>query len=375
MAAGVLNQEQMLALFDNVIKCTTRPKVEPDPSSIDLPLGDKYYVMTASCRPHQQCAVSDLIRDHSEQEKPLVGETVLEPHKVYLVEAAWGLELSERLCARSTARSSIGRLDVLVRLVTDHADEFDKVAAGKTTPLYVEVVPITFPIVVRPGSVLSQLRFMNGDEDLCTVPREALQCEDKSVLVDEAGKGIPPERVQGDRDAFLLSLNLQPDRLLGFAGFVAKDEGGLPAIDPTVRDTASLNPSTYWEPVRAEGDEQKTVRIQKNRFYIFRSKERFRVPPHLAVDAHAYSESLGDIRIHYAGFAHPFFGLEREQGTPLIFEVRGHSMDTILRDNDRLAKVYIRRMSREAEKGKQEYNNQELSLSGCFRQWNAKTPT
>jgi deoxycytidine triphosphate deaminase len=90
----------------------------------------------------------------------------------------------------------------------------------------------------------------------------------------------------------------------------------------------------------------------------------------LAVDAQAYSESLGDIRIHYAGFAHPHFGHERPKGTPLIFEVRGHNMDTILRDGDALAKVYFRRMSKNAKRGKKDqYDAQELKLSGCFKDW------
>jgi hypothetical protein len=84
----------------------------------------------------------------------------------------------------------------------------------------------------------------------------------------------------------------------------------------------------------------------------------------------AYSESLGDIRIHYAGFAHPFFGFGRDNGTPLIFEVRGHSMDTILSGEDVLAKVYFRRMSVPAKEDKKPtYNEQELQLSACFKEW------
>ena len=118
--------------------------------------------MPASCRPHEDNAVSDLIQKHQIGKYELTDGKVFRPDHVYLVRLAWDLELPQQICARSTAKSSIGRLDVLVRLVADHHPEFDKISFGKTAKLYAEVVPITFSVKVRPGMALSQMRFMRG---------------------------------------------------------------------------------------------------------------------------------------------------------------------------------------------------------------------
>lgn len=377
MSAGVLNQEQVRKeLIEGNpprIKCTSTIDIQPEPSSIDLPLGTEYWEMPASCRPHESYAVSDLIQKHQIGHYDLTEETVFRPNQVYLVRLAWDLELPAQICARSTAKSSIGRLDVLVRLVADHHQEFDKVNFEKTVKLYAEVVPITFSIKVRPGMALSQMRFMRGTEELCTLPPLALEFEDTPVLMLRGGNKAELKPAQGDPDAVLLSLDLSDDEF-GLVGFVAK-QGTQEAIDPVIRkpkgneEDRRYNPGSFWEPVLAE---KGVVKIERNRFYIFRSKERFRIPPHLAVECQAYAESLGDIRIHYAGFAHPFFGFDRADGTPLIFEVRGHNMDTILSGGDALAKVYFRRMAADATKDDQQvYNAQELQLSACFKEWSA----
>jgi deoxycytidine triphosphate deaminase len=260
-----------------------------------------------------------------------------------------------------------------VRLVADHQPEFDRISAGITTSLYLEVAPITFPLKVAPAMPLSQIRFVKGTEELCILPAAALEFEDTPILVDSGKNRVKPKSSQGDPYAVLLSLDLSNDPTLGFVGFVAKQDEMDP-IDPSVRkqdhEDLRYDPKGFWEPVYAHEETRRTITIEKDRFYIFRSKERFRIPPNLCVECQAYSESLGDIRIHYAGFAHPFFGYHRDEGTPLIFEVRGHSVNTILRDGDSLAKVYFYRMTNSAKEDKEQiYNSQELQLSGCFKEW------
>lgn len=370
MSAGVLNQEQVLSLINSDppgVNSTSKILEVPDPSAIDLPLGTRYFEMRGSCRPGHDHTVSSLIRNYGIGEEMLLKEdTKLERGKIYLIELAWSLELPPQVYARSTARSSIGRLDALVRLVADHQPEFDRVARNsRNVNLYVEVVPITFDLLVRPGLALSQIRFIRGKEDLCIVPASALDFEDEPYLVNLDGTAAEYKTADGDDRAVLLSLELAPDPVLGFSGFVAKNQDH-PAIDPS--KGGHYNPADFWEPVEVN---ENSVTVEKDRFYIFRSKERFRIPGHMAVDCQAYSESLGDIRIHYAGFAHPYFGYDRKEGTPLIFEVRGHNLNTILRGGDALAKVYFLRMSHKAkpdEKG-QGYNTQELKLSACFGEW------
>lgn len=93
--------------------------------------------------------------------------------------------------------------------------------------------------------------------------------------------------------------------------------------------------------------------------------------------AKAMDETIGEMRVHYAGFAHPFFGKNRRtspEGTPLMFEVREHSFPISLRDDEKLARLEFYRMSKDCEPPEQsdegdDYNEQELLLSKFFGPW------
>jgi dCTP deaminase len=88
------------------------------------------------------------------------------------------------------------------------------------------------------------------------------------------------------------------------------------------------------------------------------------------------------MRIHYAGFVHPFFGTKRKdgrKGTPLIFEVRGHDIDVSLKDGEKMARLVFYRMSEPCERVKKKkrskkntYNEQDLQLSSIFADWPKK---
>lgn len=378
MSVGVLNQEQIHKLINDdssQIKCEKRieiPQEKIDPSAIDLPLGDKFWTMKASCRVKQTGHVTDLIQRYGGPRKKLEKGTILRPKTTYLIALPWSLKLWDNICARATAKSSVGRLDALVRLVADKETEFETVGLGNECNIYLEVRPNTFPLIVSPGDSLSQIRFLRGEEHHCTVSINMLEYEDDPPLVNKAAEPIRSIPGVGDNESILLRLDLDDDEKLGFAGFVAKTEKELESVDPIDPSNKDhYNPRDYWESVETV-DDGASVLIEKDRFYIFRSKERFRLPAHLAVDCRAMSESLGDIRIHYAGFAHPFFGLNngRDNGAPLIFEVRGYQFDTILHDETALAKVFFRRMAADAEPPPpDEYSNQELKLSKCFKPW------
>jgi len=358
-----------------------------DHAAIDLPLGDGYYEMQASCRPGPNWTVMDLINKYQAEprgRRNLENPTRLLRDKTYLIELPWSLDLPPDICARATAKSSIGRLDALVRLIADYEYEFETVqrSAGPCAKhLYLEVRPNTFDLEVRPGKALSQLRFFHGEERHCTLSPELLDFEQSPPLINPDGSRAKGRPIVGDWESMLLTLNLEPDAALGFSGFVAKEPARLPfdpdgkviALDPTKRGHERYDPKAFWEEVRTDGC---SVKIEQNRFYLFRSIERFELPAHLAVDCRAVSESLGDIRIHYAGFAHPFFGARRKggrRGAPLIFEVRGYQFPTILHHGTALAKIAFRRMSAPAPEPQSvdddDYTHQELQLSKCFAPW------
>lgn len=168
------------------------------------------------------------------------------------------------------------------------------------------------------------------------------------------------------------------DNIAGFEGKL--DVPDVPIDLWKYKEIDGPDPKDYWECI--ESNRNKRLLVEKDHFYILRSKERLCLPEGIAVYCRAIDEAIGEMRIHYAGFAHPFFGKDRKdekEGTPLIFEVRGHNIDVNLVDDERLARLSFYRMSKDCKKadsedyennqGKDEYNDQELRLSKFFRPW------
>ena len=100
---------------------------------------------------------------------------VLETECVYLVPLMERLDLRSTLSATANPKSSTGRLDVFTRLIADGTDSFDYVPAGYSGPLYIEISPRSFSILVRQGSRLNQLRLLR---------RTTRQARDKRFLSD-----------------------------------------------------------------------------------------------------------------------------------------------------------------------------------------------
>ena len=369
MRVGILSKEEVEEL-NRQKRRISRPSQERlkfNASAIDLPLGTEYWIMKGSCRAGKDLRVED-IKKYAKNKKPLKIKRglVLQRGTVYLIKLDCELNLSETdIQGKSTARSSIGRLDVLVRLLADGAEEYDRITPNYVGDLYAEVTPITFNLTVRPGTCLSQLRLFRGPERVVTLTNEELRYEKPLPIVDRTGKEMPAPPPDPHRHGYHFCLDLDPDPLYRFPGFVAK-RAVKGSIDPTLEK--HYDPQRFWEPVSAPDG---YLQLKTNRLYILRSKERLKLPEHLALECQAYTETLGEWRIEYAGFAHPWFGHARPSGTPIIFEVRGHNISTILTDGIPLGIVSFKRMSRPARrpKGKRHYERQELALSSCFKPW------
>jgi dCTP deaminase len=178
-----------------------------------------------------------------------------------------------------------------------------------------------------------------------------------------------------DQNNLTLSLEEDPALKNNICAFKAKeiDDEENSFIDLTKKFSKAekkYDPETYWDAVQGNG---KDLPIETEKFYILRSRERFKLPKSVAIYCQAVTENLGELRIHYAGFVHPLFGQGRadDSGAPLIFEVRGHNINTILRNGETLAKLEYYWMSQDAgvETNSSTYNNQELTLSKVFKNW------
>jgi dCTP deaminase len=391
---GVLSKEQVQDLCkEECIKSvkgwdSKKKSGNPiDHSSIDLTLSKEAYEMAnGSIKPTEQDVYKRTIlenRGYAKVHNDVDGDGIflLEKKHTYvfvLNEKLDGLKLKDSpIYGRATAKSSVGRVDVLARLIVDkmgHYEYFDpQKLPSQEVEMFLEVTPITFNVRVKVGESLSQLRLfyyrpdnsrMQGKELCRCLLRREKSVEDETLSVDLSGTKI-----------FKKDKSVYKDNIVAFK---RKVEQNIP-IDLWKNDEKDKpDPNDYWECI--EASRNKRLLVEKDHFYILRSKERLCLPEGIAVYCRAIDEAIGEMRIHYAGFAHPFFGKDRKdqkEGTPLIFEVRGHNINVNLVDDERLARLAFYRMSKDCKKpedyeeGEEEddYNEQELRLSKFFRPW------
>jgi dCTP deaminase len=368
---GVLSDKQLKTLADKgYISNADTDGI--DYSSLDLHLTNEgFQMLKGSIKPFGKNSYYKFLSDKKlNLAKPLDqdenGYFKLDKGNCYV------FKLKEKLCnlsntniyGQATAKSSIGRLDVIARLIVDGMYMYETMDPDslKTTSgeMYLEIMPISFNIKVKEKDSLSQLRLFYGKID-------------DAIVKDEY---FIKEILHGSEDGLgFLSVNITNTNIGGLdvAAFKARKDVSEDSYI-NVDNTNKLNPWDCWSFDKA--DECKRLTITKNDFYIIRSKERISLPAGIAVYCKAMDESLGEMRIHYAGFVHPNFGKDRDDnliGTPLIFEVRGHNVNVNLVNGERLAKLIFYRMSEVANKTNDNlYNTQELKLSKLFNDWSDK---
>ena len=155
--------------------------------------------MRASFLPGPGITVAQRIAELKLHEFALADGAVLETGCVYIVPLIERLALPADIAAATNPKSSTGRLDVFTRVIADETRGFDRVAGGYHGPLYAEISPKTFPVLVREGSRLSQLRLHRGDAALDAEALRALHARER--LVDRA------EAVMGDGVAVSIDLS------------------------------------------------------------------------------------------------------------------------------------------------------------------------
>src|SRR4051812_44701796 len=162
---------------------------DPDqiqPASLDLRLGEVAYRVRASFLPGPRTTVGERIDELKLHEIALTDGAVLETGCVYIVPLIESLALPVDIAAAANPKSSTGRVDVFTRVIADETRGFDHISAGYHGPLYAEISPRPFPVLVREGSRLSQIRFRRGDALLDAQALRALHAQERLVDDDKA---------------------------------------------------------------------------------------------------------------------------------------------------------------------------------------------
>jgi dCTP deaminase len=307
------------------------------PASLDLRLGHFAYRMQASFLPGRQSTVEKKLADLSMAKINLQDGGLLERGAVYLIPLLEQLWLPENVSGKANPKSTTGRLDVFTRIITDYSDEFERISAGYQGPLYAEVVPRTFSIVVQPGMRLSQLRLMRGKPLSPDAKLSNLHDEETLVFVDEQEAEALIEK------GLKLSVSLRGSVASEVIAFRAKRNA--PIIDLAKIDF--YDPAQFWDPITSQPDGR--LILNPGDFYILASRERVRVPPLFAAEMVPFDPSVGEFRIHYAGFFDPGFGygLKDIQGTKAVLEVRAHEVPFLIEDGQIVGRlIYVRMMGK-----------------------------
>ena len=361
------------------------------PNSIDLRLGELAYRVRSSFLPENETVEQKLER--LEQYRfSLEDGAVLEENAVYIIPLLEHLNLpkshyapnngpnvtsegvdngdsirlfaQENLSAKANPKSSTGRLDVFTRVITDYSHRFEEISPGYQGPLYVEVVPKSFPIKVKTGQRLNQLRIRHGFEILSD--QDLLRIHDQEpILFDDTGTAMPIETLKVNKGLFMsVHLEGEEGQIIGY-----KAKKHVNFID--FQNIGHYSVNEFWEPIIARADSM--VILEPESFYIFASKERIRVPAKLACEMMAYDTGSGELRTHYAGFFDSGFGGTVEDGgARAVLEVRSHDVPFLIEDGQTLFSMQFELNSEQPDtmygrEIKSNYQGQDLKLGKHFK--------
>jgi dCTP deaminase len=318
-ATGILPSQDIRGLISSA-RVSATPTVEEahiQPASLDLRLGDVAHRVRASFLPGPKSTVEAKIKELRMTRVDLTSAAVFEKDCVYIVPLLEEVNLPANVSGKANPKSTTGRLDIFVRLITDYGVEFDRVPAGYKGKLYAEVVSRTFTVAIRAGMRLNQLRFVQGSADSQDKEIKKLDRQENLVYLDED----TPTRAVTDR-GLRITINLEAAEKNEVIAYRAR--ANAPVIDLSRVDY--YPPDEFWE-VRYQ-NENKSLILHTGDFYILASRERVRVPPDFAAEMVPFDPSDGEFRVHYAGFFDPGFGYGSNdiKGTRAVLEVRAHEV-------------------------------------------------
>jgi dCTP deaminase len=283
---------------------------------------------------------------------------VLERGCVYLVKLQEELALPSDIACSTNPKSSTGRLDVFSRVISDAGSEFDRVPAGYHGPLYAEISPRTFSVVVRAGTRLNQARFRRGDALLDD--SELLALHKKEVLVDDDAN---------IETGLKLSVDLQGQDSEGVIGYRAQHHTNVIDVDQVGR----YEILDFWEPIHLHGRGE--LILDPGQFYILASRETIHIPSSVAAEMVPFDPLVGDFRVHYAGFFDPGFGSPKANGSRAraVLEVRSFEVPFTLEHGQTIGRLVFEKLTAEPDTlygGRigSNYQSQGLRLSKHFRQ-------
>ena len=327
-----LNRKQILALIENkhIYSDKSLIKNQIQPASLDLTLSDKCYRIKASFIPNN-IKISKVIRELSLSKIDLSKNTLLEKNCIYLCELNEKLNLPNNIMGKSNPKSTTGRLDIFTRVITENGKEYDFINYKYKGKLYLEIIPQSFSIIIKKNTSLNQIRFFQGPN-----------IENKFKQIN-------------------ISVSIKKNQVTAY-----KAKKITSAID--LNKINFYKVSKYWEEIIPEDN---YFIIERDEFYILRSKESIIVKNNQAAELEPFKDSFGNFRVHYAGFFDPGFG-NSKTGTPAVLELRAYDTPFIIRDGQLVGQLNYYEIDEIKKETyglsiKSNYSNQNLKLAKQFK--------
>ncbi len=338
------NKEILSSSFD---------KNQIQPSSLDLSLSNECYEIKYSFL-SSKSNVRDRLESLIVKKIDLNQKYIFEINKTYLVKLNEKLNLKNNIFGHCNPKSSTGRLDIFCRTIVDYSDEYEKIPKNYSGNIFLEITSRSFNIKLQSGNKLNQLRLVyNYHEFLNDNELKELNKKEKIVFTkDDAQLKIDNG----------LKLSISLDTSKNIVAYSAKNN--TPVIDFSKVNQHKIN--DFWEIIYSTN---KSLVIEKNKFYLLRSKEKVRIPPSLAGEMIPYDTGIGDFRAHYAGFFDPGFG--DPKGSYAVLEVKTNELPFILEDGQTIARIKYEKLNKKSnivygESLSSNYQNQGLKLSKHF---------
>lgn len=368
-ADGILPWQEIKRLVEIGRIGPNVPLSQIQPASIDLRLGREAYRVQASFLRGNSTTLLNKVQELLDSTIDLTAATphLLEPGVVYIVPLQEKLNLPANIQGVANPKSTTGRLDIFVRLITEFGDQFDRVPPGYNGELFIEVSSRTFPVRVRHGMRLNQLRFVRG-ASLEPIRNGALRKLSKEYRLIHGS--ISPHAIDsaiGDGVEIRVDLDGQDESSI--VAYKAKEAPRAIELDKINH----YDPAEYWE--RITRPDKRRIILTKGSFYLLASKARVSVPLSHAAEMIAHDPSMGEFRVHYAGFFDPGFGYGNSgeiAGTKAVLEVRAYEVPIVLEDNDVVGRLHYYPLAAPPEKVYgvsigSSYQEQGLALSKQFK--------
>ena len=326
-----LNRDQIIELINkkNIVSSENINSLQLQPASLDLTLSNKCYRIKASFIPNEK-PISNIISELLLAKIDLKDEFLLEKNCIYLCELNEKLRLPKNIKGKANPKSTTGRLDIFTRIITEHGTEYDFIDYNYKGKLFLEIIPQSFSIKIKKNTSLNQIRFYKKFD------RDMQKREQK------------------------ISVHIKKGTISAYKAKKITSSININKIN-------YYHKEMYWEKIIPKED---YFIIEKDEFYILRSKEKIIIPNNTAAELEPFKDSFGNFRVHYAGFFDPGFGAKN--GIPAVLELRAYDTPVIIRDGQLVGQLNYYKIDEiknnyYGKKIKSNYHNQSLKLAKQFK--------